>query len=113
MGNDPKRCFARCFRQQTSSFSNVDQLDTFNCKIDLNIFDMIIRSLPNLKVLAIGYWCSEHTNEPLDTKEWTGLTLNKLRISDDCSDQLYEYIIRFLPAREVIFLASNFERLVD
>ena len=106
-GNDLLGCFARCFREQTSSFSNIEQLHIYNCKIDLNLFHMIIRSVPKLKVLIINGGCSEHTHEPLDAKEWTGLTLNELMIDQDCPDQLYEYIIRFLPAREVIFTVAD------
>ena len=106
-------CFPRYFNEQTSSFSNIDQLDICVCQIDLNVFDMIIRSLPNLKMLSIGFDCYEHACEPLDDIEMTSLKLDRLVISDDCCEQLYEYVIRSLPARQVIFRSEHYQRDVD
>ena len=107
-------CIARSFKEHSSYFSNVTQLIIYSCRIDLSIFDMIIRSLPNFKGLVINCARADtHEYEPLDDKERTSLMLNKLIIGDCCCDQIYEYVIRFLPARHIIFEPDHYQQAVN
>jgi len=97
-------CIARVIKNSASYFSEVCQLAVSVSQINLAVLHTIINSLPNLQALLLGNLCRESENSGSGPIEGTRRILTEVRIWRDIDDELYEYIIEFLPARRVMFV---------
>jgi len=103
---DLSGCIAQSIKSHGAYFSEVSFLALEECEMTVAGFDTIINSLPNLQVLHIGLDCRE-SEDGSGVIDGTRRILTELRVWPGISDELYAYIIDFLPARRVRFIEDT------